>query len=969
MRRMQVASIHVDRFAGWRNGDLAFPDAPFIVCIGENETGKSTVAELLTWLLVGTAGATTPRPDRFGEPDSVVGGRVRGTLDGRDFLATGSFRIPRSSVVRDAELHVEHGELLDAAGWRAKLGGIDLSMVRAVYRLSGVDLHLGDDVSRQLSRLALGGFGRRVDVRGIARQLAERGTIASTTTAKGVDSVRSLSGDIEALDLQIREADNNADVVAVVDAELTRIVSERTIARGRAAAVARSRTIVERALEATAQRLALQQAEFACRAARQPEAAWTGVSANIVALDHALSAASQAESLAGTAAEAVDRCACALGIERETLASVVVTDADLQSVARGVAALGAVDEDATAMAASLPRLARELEACTAEVERMLVTLGSVDREQVRSAEHDPAAHGAIRAALAAWTQSTAELDTATRRISDAELAVSIAEADRRSATAVWDTWGTGVDAHEWQGAGGSGPTASPGGPWRLVASWMPWLPVTILVVVTLTAIAFRQPVVAGIALVATVVLLVLASAGQTIRSSTAVPSEQLLVASRSVITASSRYHDAARDLQTAHIVADDARRRLDATESEYRSVALRLGHRVVERPELVVPTLSAWAAAAQLLDREAKCREGFELAGRRLADIGERVESAGATIRQLLASFGVPPPQDFHSAGEAAIQFRRAALLHHEWTTADSVAHERRRHVGTWLSDVADEIDGWPDAMVLERAQLTASIVATNRSLETRRVLAQHAYDSAVGDHPMVVALLTRTDSVAELEQLRAVAIDDEAEATAVVQARSEDAGRAQRRLDELEQVDVLAGRIEARGRLAEQREQLAFEACALRAAATLLDRVSDGFERENQPALIARASELARDAAPEWDGMVLRAEQGGSTARLHLRFHDGRVVPASRLSTGAQALVYLSLRIAMAGQDGNDRGIAFPLICDDPLVHLDDVRAGRAAALLAGAAAHRQVMLFTCHGRTVEAAKRHGAVVIELGQ
>jgi uncharacterized protein YhaN len=97
------------------------------------------------------------------------------------------------------------------------------------------------------------------------------------------------------------------------------------------------------------------------------------------------------------------------------------------------------------------------------------------------------------------------------------------------------------------------------------------------------------------------------------------------------------------------------------------------------------------------------------------------------------------------------------------------------------------------------------------------------------------------------------------------------------------------------------------------------------------------------------------------------VRTVDDRVIPSRRLSTGARALVYLALRIAMADHDGEMRNVGFPLLCDDPLVHLDDRRARSAVDVLAAAANDRQVLLFTCHERTVEAARAAGASVVHL--
>jgi uncharacterized protein YhaN len=76
---------------------------------------------------------------------------------------------------------------------------------------------------------------------------------------------------------------------------------------------------------------------------------------------------------------------------------------------------------------------------------------------------------------------------------------------------------------------------------------------------------------------------------------------------------------------------------------------------------------------------------------------------------------------------------------------------------------------------------------------------------------------------------------------------------------------------------------------------------------------------------------------------------------------------MYLALRIAFAQKDAERRGIALPLICDDPLVHFDDERSESAIKLLAEVSKVHQVLLFTCERRTRDIAESLGARVLEI--
>ncbi|MCB0964377.1 MAG: hypothetical protein KDA98_13945, partial [Acidimicrobiales bacterium] len=78
-----------------------------------------------------------------------------------------------------------------------------------------------------------------------------------------------------------------------------------------------------------------------------------------------------------------------------------------------------------------------------------------------------------------------------------------------------------------------------------------------------------------------------------------------------------------------------------------------------------------------------------------------------------------------------------------------------------------------------------------------------------------------------------------------------------------------------------------------------------------------------------------------------------GRDAPAEALSTGTVQQLYLSLRFALA--ESYARTARLPLLLDDVTVNADGDRHPRLAELIAQVAAEHQVLVFTCHDRTVE--------------
>jgi uncharacterized protein YhaN len=145
------------------------------------------------------------------------------------------------------------------------------------------------------------------------------------------------------------------------------------------------------------------------------------------------------------------------------------------------------------------------------------------------------------------------------------------------------------------------------------------------------------------------------------------------------------------------------------------------------------------------------------------------------------------------------------------------------------------------------------------------------------------------------------------------------------------------------------------------------LSDVIERYENENQDPVVLSASALVSKVVPDWGTIRFsRSEDGKGTPILERNGSDGRLND-KLLSDGGRALMYLALRIAFAQKDAERRGIALPLICDDPLVHFDDERSESAIALLAEVSQAHQVLLFTCERRTRDIAKSLGARVLEI--
>lgn len=129
-----------------------------------------------------------------------------------------------------------------------------------------------------------------------------------------------------------------------------------------------------------------------------------------------------------------------------------------------------------------------------------------------------------------------------------------------------------------------------------------------------------------------------------------------------------------------------------------------------------------------------------------------------------------------------------------------------------------------------------------------------------------------------------------------------------------------------------------------LSAARELVTRTLTRFERERQPAVIARAAELF---AAVTNGTYPRLRQGDGEILVIDDVAGER--DSSLLSRGTREQLYLCVRLGLCHELAQRR-TTLPLVMDDVLVNFDGERAAAVGRLLIDVAQEQQVLLFTCH-------------------
>ncbi|MBW1896509.1 MAG: hypothetical protein JRI47_05585, partial [Deltaproteobacteria bacterium] len=143
--------------------------------------------------------------------------------------------------------------------------------------------------------------------------------------------------------------------------------------------------------------------------------------------------------------------------------------------------------------------------------------------------------------------------------------------------------------------------------------------------------------------------------------------------------------------------------------------------------------------------------------------------------------------------------------------------------------------------------------------------------------------------------------------------------------------------------------------------AAHLIAMARDRFERERQPEVLREASEYFKIlTGGAWQGIRIRLGE----KEMEAVQSNGNLVPIMNLSSGTAEPLYLAMRLALITDFARSSLGAPPVLMDDILVNFDDHRATNAAAAIMEVGKNAQIILLTCHERTVRRFENAGGIV-----
>jgi uncharacterized protein YhaN len=152
-----------------------------------------------------------------------------------------------------------------------------------------------------------------------------------------------------------------------------------------------------------------------------------------------------------------------------------------------------------------------------------------------------------------------------------------------------------------------------------------------------------------------------------------------------------------------------------------------------------------------------------------------------------------------------------------------------------------------------------------------------------------------------------------------------------------------------------------ATEGAAVLLAKQLVLDVANDVEAKNQPGLVKRSSEIAKEITDGfWSN--LKSDEGGVRV-----LQNGQWITEDALSAGARDVLRFSIRLAAAEAHSTKHGIALPLILDDPTSSVDAKRRPLMLKVLSEFAHHHQVILLTHEIEVSQLAVSYGAHQVSL--
>lgn len=252
---LRVEQVAVDRWGRASGFELNLPRDNFVVLYGPNESGKTSLATALVWLIAGPGSRQVLR--RFGTEGEMLSARLSGHLDSDSLKIEAKARVPRRGS-RAAASEIFEASISATALGRAdltnRLGVGDFDSFRRFHWVEALDAADGSNLQESVSVQAVFGgvnpFAESDRLGADARKLlgAQKGRASS-------GSARELHGQTERLDARLRTLSGAKSEWSRIEASINTANSQREKAESELATLQENLVSVRLALNAFTQGL------------------------------------------------------------------------------------------------------------------------------------------------------------------------------------------------------------------------------------------------------------------------------------------------------------------------------------------------------------------------------------------------------------------------------------------------------------------------------------------------------------------------------------------------------------------------------------------------------------------------------------------------------------------------------------------------------------------------------------------
>ena len=905
MKRLIISAVHDLRFGRHQNRTFEGFDANWVVVYGPNESGKSTLAEFLTWAIGGSSRVAAQAEAFRGGGDGKLGGRLVGSLNADIIELQANFELLERGTPRDKRLGYVGSTKVDGAAFKKFIGGITSADFELMYRCYGASL--GDIGSSAMfedlfAQFAMGGTSGVRNPR-----VALEGLRKSTKSAE--EAVKQEHRKILDIHKEIKKARSNPDVVDALLTEraqnqqrISDLVTELTVLEKR-------QNLLTRVIDGRDHRTSLESAlaELADLPVVSPQ--WLTVVSNSSEIKDLVSRIASGSRSVDDKHTSFVAAAAVIGMDITQLEGVAFSAPErLQITTAATTLLQSRNNVATALSELSKLDAGRTEAETS-VLNLANTIGLNDdaltRLEVLETQLPDLVNRAVR-----WREDSDKAIDA-----DAQL---VGETKRRDVA---------NDAN------------SPQSPTRAFDPKV--MALAVLVVAGLSVVHWGAAIVAGIA--AAGFFLFARSSSST--SVGVLGTDDLAFANLAGRAAEHRHN------------AEEHRRLLD---DSFGALAKH-----VTTPDLAEHQVRKFIELASKLRTLRDLSNQIASKSQQVAELEPIAVEAERAVVDQFALRGIDPGLVNSEFDKWLANYETAVGVGVSLATERSALFGLQARLHEFTAPVESEIVGLTPQAVESRVTEMKSAVNKRQGAEGAVREAQVKVRAANLDTPEALALLKELPEIADLHREQEIVSSAAGEKRKERDELKERLGEIRSEVNRMEATEVLPGLILMKGGLEDAHHEATVRHLTLSQAHQLLGAAIDEHERDNQDPVVAKASALIAAVVPDW-GTVIKTRDDDNKFVIQRISADGRINERA-ISDGGRALLYLAIRLAFAEQYAQEKQIALPIICDDPLIHFDDKRQKAAVQLLKMTSDRHQVVLFTCESTTRDLAESMGAKVIEM--